>query len=239
MTAWERAAVPLNGVMAALFGSLSAVRRKRVFHPDGVAYRGTLTFLPTEMLDPLIAFAGGVTSDAIVRFSRGVGLPQNLPDVLGVAVKLPGLGGPGRDVDFLMVTSGEGAIMQNVLLPAWGYFRNDYSTVLPYRSPDGTEHVLLGARPDADLAGRADQTFQDVADAVAAAHVRFDVTTARVGAKWKKTGSLVVNAKLDQETAASLRFTPWNAHPRLVPAGPFNTWRKSAYEKSQAARPST
>lgn len=239
MTTWERAALPLNGVMAALFGSLSALRRKRIFHPDGVAYRGTLTFLPSEMLDPRVSFAGGVTSDAIIRFSRGAGVPQSLPDVLGIAVKLPDFGGPGRDTDLLMVTSGEGPMMQNVLLPARGYFRHDYSTVLPYRAPNGTEHVLLGARPDTGLTGRADETFQDIADAVAAARLRFDLTTARIGGKWKKAGSLVVETKLDQDTAESVRFNPWNAHPQLVPAGPFNTWRKSAYEKSQAARPST
>lgn len=234
---WERAAVPLNGLMAGLFGSLSALRRKRVFHPDGDAYRGTLTFLPDDMVDPLLRFAAGSTSEALIRFSRGAGLPEGMPDVLGIAVKLPGLAGDGRDQDFLMVTSSEGPVMQNLLLPAKGFFRHHYSTVLPYRAPEGSEQILFGAKPDPDLVGRDDETFQDVANAAAAAHLRFDFTTARIGERWKKAGSLVITTKVEREEADALRFNPWNAHPSLVPAGPLNTWRKSAYIKSQQARP--
>lgn len=239
MTAWERAAVPLNGLMAGLFGSLSALRRKRVFHPDGVAYRATLTFLPLERVDPLVSFAAGTTSDAYVRFSRGVGLPESVPDILGLAVKLPRFAGSDMDQDILMVTSGEGPVLQNLLLPASGYFGHHFSTVLPYRRPDGDDQLLIGARADADLDGLDDSTFRDIANAAAVRHLRFDLLTARIGDRWKKAGSLVITSPLEDETALSLRYNPWNSHPDLIPAGPFNTWRRAAYAKSQDARPDT
>lgn len=251
-TIWERAALPLNGLAAGLFGSLSALRGKRVFHPDGDAFEGTASFLDADQVDDMAAFLAGTTSPAVVRFSRGVGLPSAVPDVLGMAVKLPDLVGPGGDQDLLLVTSGEGAVLQNTLRPARGFFRGTYSTVLPYRRPlsdersssrdtpqasSDTEQILFGARPDPELAGSADETFRDVGAAVAVGRLRFDLMTARIGDRWRPLGSLVVTLKLDAEHAERLRFNPWNCHPDLVPAGPLNEWRRSAYHKSQEARP--
>lgn len=236
-TMWERAAIPLNGLAAGVFGALSAVRGKRVFHPDGDAYRATLTFLPGDDLDPLIGFAGARSQDAIVRFSRGVGLPEAAPDVLGLAVKLPDFVGPGEDQDFLLVTSSEGPVLQNVLRPARGFFRGSYSTVLPYRDPQGENQILFGARPDPELEGSADRTFRDVAAAAAVGRLRFDFLSARLGRTWEQAGVLVVTGKLDDVASETLTFNPWNSHPDLIPAGPLNEWRKSAYEKSQASRP--
>ncbi|HEX2238539.1 MAG TPA: hypothetical protein VHJ19_09430 [Gammaproteobacteria bacterium] len=236
MTIWERAALPLNGVAAGLFGFLSALRGKRVFHPDGVAYSATLAFLPEDQIDPLLRFAAGTSVDAVVRFSRGLGLPQKMPDFLGLAIKLRDLAGPGRDQDFLLVTSGNGPIMQRLLTPARGFFRHYYSTLLPYRPSLDGEQILFGAKPGVELQGWADETFGDIAAAAAAGRLKFDFLAARVGARWKIAGSLTVTSRIEQDAEESLRFNPWNSHPSLIPAGPLNTWRKSSYEKSQNAR---
>ena len=237
-TVWERGAVALNGVAAGLFGTLSALRGKRVFHPDGDAYEGTATFLGRDEIDDMTAFLAGKSTAAVVRFSRGIGLPQATPDVLGMAVKLVDLVGPGTDQDLLLVTSGEGAVLQNTLRPARGFFRGSYSSVLPYRAPsEAGEQILFGAKPDPELGGSADETFRDLGAAVAVGRLRFDLMTARIGDRWRKLGTLVVTSKLDPKRAEALRFNPWNCHPDLVPAGPLNEWRRSAYDKSQAARP--
>jgi hypothetical protein len=237
MTIWERAALPLTGVAAGLFGSLSALRGKRVFHPDGVAYLGRLVFLPENQIDPLLRFAAGTSVNAVVRFSRGLGLPQKMPDFLGLAIKLRDLAGPGRDQDFLLVTSGEGPIMQQLLMPARGFFRHHYSTVLSYRPSLEGDQILFGAKPGEELQGWADESFGGIAAAAAAGRLRFFFLTAGIGGRWKIAGSLVVTTRIDQDAAEGLRFNPWNSHPSLVPAGPLNIWRKSSYEKSQDARP--
>jgi hypothetical protein len=49
----------------------------------------------------------GARYDAVVRFSRGGGLPEPLPDALGVAVRLPDAYGPGRTQDFLVTSSAD------------------------------------------------------------------------------------------------------------------------------------
>ncbi len=236
MTIWERLALPLTGLAAGLFGALSARRGKRVFHPYGVAYLATLTFLLEGQIDPRLRFAAGTRADGVVRFSRGLGLPQKMPDFLGLAIKLQDLAGPGRNQDFLLVTSGKGPIMQHLLMPARGFFRHHYSTVLPYRSASSNDLVLFGAKPSAGLQGLADATFDDIAAAAAAGLLEFDFLTAGLGTQWRIAGSLLVTNKIDQDAAEGLRFNPWNSHPSLIPAGPLNTWRKSSYEKSQNAR---
>ena len=211
MTIWERAALPLNGIAAGIFGSLSALRRKRVFHPDGLAYRAKLTFLPDGQIDPLLRFAAGSTADAVIRFSRGIGLPESMPDILGLAIKLPDFVGASADQDFLLVTSSEGPVMQNLLLPARGFFRGNYSTVLPYRRPSGGAQVVFGARPDAALAGSADETFSDVAAAAATGRVRFDFTSARIGARWRRVAPSFSRRSLTGKRPrglSSIRGTP-------------------------------
>ncbi|HYO61135.1 MAG TPA: hypothetical protein VEU29_04485, partial [Actinomycetota bacterium] len=109
---FEAAAAPLAGASAAVFAGLSAGRRKRVFHPRGVTFEGTATFhdgnsLPFEGAEP-----------ALVRMSRAAGLPQRLPDLFGLAIKLPGLG-----QDLLLVTAGEDAVTRHLLVPTTGFFR--------------------------------------------------------------------------------------------------------------------
>jgi hypothetical protein len=115
----EAAARPLSEASAALFAVLSAARGKRFFHPFGSAFEGTVTFLP----DGDLPFSG--SHRAIVRLSRGAGLPGPLPDVLGLALRIPDL-----DQDLLLATSGENAATRHMLLPAAGFFQRPYSTVL-------------------------------------------------------------------------------------------------------------
>src|SRR5687767_2626967 len=133
----ERAARPLRGLSAGTFATLSGLRGHRVFHPFGEAFEADLTFersadrwLPDVLARPR-------RHDAIVRFSRAVGLPDRMPDLLGMAVKIPGLYGEGYDQDWLMVTSGTDTVTRHLLIPAFDLLGRPYSTVLPYRRPSG------------------------------------------------------------------------------------------------------
>ena len=74
---------------AAGFYALAALRRRRSLHPTGVGYQGRLLVgdSPGRLGVPL--FRPGAAYPALLRFSRGAGLPEPLPDALGVAVKLP------------------------------------------------------------------------------------------------------------------------------------------------------
>ncbi|MCD9199787.1 hypothetical protein [Aeromicrobium wangtongii] len=86
------------------------------------------------------------TTEAWVRFSRAAGLPRSLPDVHGIALRIPGAAADGADADVLLATTGMGRISRFVLVPARSRGSAAYSTLLPYRSPRGA--VVLAAVPE-------------------------------------------------------------------------------------------
>src|SRR3954447_3771270 len=103
---------PLTGLVDATFGvvsavafaGLSAVRRARVFHPDGAAFSATLDVRGNRaerwgvrLLDE------EARHRSLVRLSRGIGVPEPLPDILGLAVRVLDAHGPDQHQDLLLV----------------------------------------------------------------------------------------------------------------------------------------
>jgi hypothetical protein len=78
---------PVSTATETLFRGLSALRGKRVFHPHGVRFApcSLRTAAPTLAL----ACSTGSSNRAIVRLSRSAGLPEPLPDALGLSIRVP------------------------------------------------------------------------------------------------------------------------------------------------------
>jgi hypothetical protein len=126
---------------ATFLGLATAARGARVFHPRGTACEARLTVTGglgtgARVLDQ------PASHDGVVRLSRAVGLPQPLPDVDGLALRLPGQGRDGNPLDLLVNSAWRFAFAPAALSRTW-------STVLPYRTGSGAS-VLLGARPERD-----------------------------------------------------------------------------------------
>ncbi|MEZ0580326.1 hypothetical protein [Nocardioides sp. MH1] len=85
--------------------------------------------------------------EVLVRLSRAVGLPRPLPDIHGLAVRIPT--GDHDFADLLLATTGLGRLGRFVLLPERSTGRRALTSLLPYRGPRGP--VLIAARPVADL----------------------------------------------------------------------------------------
>ena len=67
-------------VVAAGFYALAVLRRRRSLHPTGIGYQGWLRVpneRPPQSGVPL--FHAGATHQALLRFSRGAGLPSRYP----------------------------------------------------------------------------------------------------------------------------------------------------------------
>lgn len=233
MSILQRAAWPMSGISAGVFAGLSALRGKRVFHPVGRAFTGVFTLAGGAgawLPPPLIEVE---EREAIVRMSRGAGLPYYLPDVLGLAVKIPDAYGPGSAQDWLLVTSGTDPVTRHSLIPAFDFMGRTYSSVLPYRVQN--RMVTFGARP----VGTTDRvrTFADLERRVRASELVFDFTIAPEGGDHEVIGKLRIVGQLSKETSDQLRFNPWNTHDEIEPAGSLNQLRRDAYRGSQAARP--
>jgi len=202
---------------AALFGALSALRRRRIFHPVGTAYDASFRVHGGSRGAVLLDEAA--RRPCIVRLSRGIGLRAPRPDVLGVAVRVPDAYGPGAHQDLLLATAGTAPVLRSVLGVARSAGRGHYSSVLPYRI--GGAPAYVGARPLAPGPSGS----------------RFALEVAPPLGDWTEVGVLELGRRWDDEASDALRFNPFFAGGGIEPAGALQTLRRRAYAGSQAARP--
>ena len=204
---------PLDLASGAVFGGLSAIRRARIFHPRGTARLATVTIDAGD--HPLRVLAG--THDAIVRTSRGVGLPAPVPDFHGVAIKVLNAHGAGAHQDLLLVSSAAPMGARHLLVPVIEQLGEPrYSSLVRYRNATG-ERFLVGAAPDGDD--------------------RLVLSSATVRSPWTVVGTVELGDDLDDTAGDALRFSPWHTGGGLTPIGLVNRLRRGAYAGSQAARP--
>ncbi len=148
-----------------------------------------------------------------MRLSRGLGLRPPLPDVFGLALRLPDVYGPAKHQDFLLASSGEGAAGRRLLRPTLGARTGMYSSLLPYDI--GGQRFLFGARPGPESADT------------------FDLLVAPPRGQWRVAGRLTLVSRLGEAVAREIRFDPWNSGGGLIPAGVVNRLREAAYRGSR------
>jgi len=199
-----------------VFGGLARLRGDRALHPDGIVYEGTFRSHTTGTGTRL--FDTGDERPALLRISRGAGLPQALPDVLGCAVRVPDAYGAGAHQDFALASSARAPVGRHVLLPGRDYSRVFYSSILPYVF--GEQTALIGARLHGDT--------PDL-------EVRLFVATTL--GRWREVAALTFNRVASEGDTRALRFNPWNCGGGIRPRGSLNALRNPAYRGSQEASP--
>lgn len=138
-----RAAAAVPGtLLAGTFGTVARLRR-RPLHPDGHVQDATVrrTGLDHPTGVPWVDEPG--VDQVLVRFSRATGLPGPLPDVHGMALRVPTP--DGRHGDVLLASTGLGRFSRFVLAPTRRPTGRACSTLLPYRTESGP--LLLAAVP--------------------------------------------------------------------------------------------
>jgi hypothetical protein len=130
--------------LATVVRALAAVRpAAKPFHPRGTVLRGLLTrhggAEPSGV--PWLDEAG--EDEVLVRLSRAVGLPRPLPDIFGLALRVPGAR-DGRPSDLLLATTGRAVPTRFLLTWHREGHQRVFTSLLPYRSASGP--VVLGAR---------------------------------------------------------------------------------------------
>ena len=158
-------------------------------------------------------FGKGFEHEALVRLSRGLGLPRGLPDIFGLALRLPDAYGLGQHQDFLLASCGKGVAGRRLLRPAFGARTGMYSSLLPYEV--GGQRLLVGARPVLKSANA------------------FDLLVASPRGPWRVAALLTLGTRLEAAVSRELRFDPWNCGGGLIPAGVVNRVRGAAYRGSR------
>lgn len=177
-------------LLRAAFGAVAVARGTKPLHPRGVLRRGTLLISPGPGAPtgvPLLDTPA--THDCLVRPSRSVGLPRPLPDIEGLALRLPGPDGRG---DLLFASTGTGAVTRHLLLLRRSHAHGPLTTLLPLRSPTGP--LLVGLFPRPPQGGAEPDEY--------------DLRVARPGRDWRGVGLLRIGDVADEVDDPPVRFDP-------------------------------
>ena len=114
----------------------------RPLHPVGRLRNASLHRhgLDPALVVPFLDARG--TDEVLVRESRSLGLPSWLPDVHGLALRVPNP--DGSHGDLLFVSSGWGRTTRFTMLPTRSTYRRPLTSLVPYRTAAGA--VQLGLR---------------------------------------------------------------------------------------------
>lgn len=213
----------MSAPWAVAFRAASGVRKERAIHAKGLTLSGTAEFHGGAGLGlPLLDLPGRYT--AMFRFSRGVGLPDAVPDFLGLAVRVVDAGGPGRHQDLLLDTGSSLPVLRRLPLPRRDLLGVTYSSLLPFEV--ARRRLLIGAQPVGAVSCRTLQALP------AALPVRLRLLLARLPGGWQPLADLVATDVLPTPAGRQIRFSPQNCVSELAPVGRLNQWRRGAYSAS-------
>jgi hypothetical protein len=214
--------------VAAPLGILARWRRGKPMHPRGVVVTGALE--RSGHPDTGVPWLDGPGRDEVlVRLSRGAGLPEPWPDLLGLAVRVPT---GERPVDLLLSSAGRGRLTR--LLPAARRdARGPYSSIMGYRSAAGTLRLAAWA---AEPAARLPSDPAPLLAALRRRDVTFVFAVSRGPGPWRPFATLTLGSPL-AEPDPEVRFDAVrNPPPHLVADGPLARFRAPAYARAQHER---
>lgn len=214
----------LGEAVAAGFGMVKLLRPDRPIHPKGIALTGRLVRSGTPDSASGLDWLDAPGVDTVeARFSRSVGLPHALPDILGLALRVtpsadhpgPGTGGPA---DILFASTGWNVPGRFLLQPRLDSEGATMTTLMPYRGRRGP--VLLGLR-----------TLSLPAESLASGEWLLSLYWSRPAGKWHRCGELSLRAPAGPSDTP-IRFDPLAHRP---PGAETYTWARMLREPSYRA----
>jgi hypothetical protein len=208
--------------------ALARLRRGKPMHPEGAVFTGVLERRGAEPPCGVRWLDEPGRDDVVVRLSRGVGLPDRLPDILGLAVRIPR---DGQPIDLLLSSTGQGVLGRFLPVP-----RRDaaatYTSIMGYRSDAGTIR-LAGLPEPAHLPSAPERQ----AERVAGRPTAFTMAAAVGRGRWRPFARLLLTAPVHPRDP-DLRFDAvLHPPPGLVADGPMARFRRPAYASARAAQP--
>ena len=209
--------------VAVPLAALARVRQAKPMHPVGVLFRAGLERHGPGRPTGISWLDGTGTDDVLVRLSRGAGLPARYPDLLGLALRVPG----EHPVDLLLSSTGSGRLTRLVPL-ARRNAATTYGSIMSYRSSAG--RVWLAGVPQADqLPADRDR----VAEAFPGVVVTLSAAVGR--GPWQEFGRLTLDAPADPPDPPLHLDAVLHPPPGLVADGVLARFRRPAYAAARAA----
>ncbi|MFN2539909.1 MAG: hypothetical protein ABR549_17390 [Mycobacteriales bacterium] len=208
---------------AAVVRLASRVRGERVIHAKGRAFEGELRIDSADLGVPLFDEPG--EHRVLIRLSRGVGLPDLLPDALGLAIRVLDAHGPGRHQDLTLTTGARAPVLRHALLARRDVLGSTYTSILPYDL--GGRAWVLGALP------ATERTVTSLSG-LRPEDVRFRLAVAHTRGPWRELGEMRATRVLPN--GRRVRFSPFTTGGGIRPAGRLQELRKKAYDASHVGR---
>jgi hypothetical protein len=216
--------------VAVPIAALTRLRGDKPMHPRGATFDAVLERTGPPRPWGISWLDERRTDPVVVRLSRGAGLPEPWPDLLGLAVRVPAAGPGSRPVDLLLSSTGRGRWTRLVPL-----LRRDaatpYGSIMSYRTALGP--VRLAALPDGS---GVPSDPAPLASEVVRRGVRFTLVAALEGGAWEPFARLrtgVPAQPLDPEVHLDAVL---NAPPGLRADGPMARFRRPAYARARRVR---
>lgn len=206
------------------FRLASRLRGERAIHARGRTLTGRVTVTGTARTGaPLLDAPAEHT--ALVRVSRSAGLPLPLPDVLGLAVRVLDAHGPGRHQDLLLDSTLSPPLLRRLPVPGRDHLRALHGSLLPYDVAG--RRLLLAARA---LPGPGPAALDALPDRFA-----LELLLATPHGPWQRWAVLRTDGELPAPGGRRTRFNPWTTGGGIRPAGPWQEWRRRAYDAAHVA----
>ena len=217
-------ASPLVSLGTSAFRVASRIRGERAIHARGRTLTGRLSVSGGVGTGAALLDAPG-SYDGLVRVSRSAGLPEPLPDVLGLAVRILDAHGPGEHQDLLLDSTRPEPLLRRFPWIARDHLSGIYCSLLPYDVAG--RHVLVGARP---VDGQGPASLSALPD-----RIRLELLVATPHGPWRSWGVLRTTDELPAPLGRQTRFNPWTTGGGIRPAGPWQQWRRRSYPASHVA----
>jgi hypothetical protein len=206
----------------------AAVRRARLFHPDGVLAEGIL-----ERVAPPDEGLPMQSCDVIARVSKGIGLPGALADIAGLAWRIP----PPQDlrscVPWDVLLASTIANSRILLAPTMSWSRTTFSSLMPLRFQGGIWWVRARLVTKIDEPGLSLDTIRNQIDSGA---INFDIDQASGRGGFRPLARLTLR-HIDP-SRDDIGFDPVlhsDEDVQLVPNWLAN-FRRAAYQRSREGR---
>jgi hypothetical protein len=224
------AAVKASDIIALPLQLGSTIRRRRVFHPIGVMANGSL-----QRLAPRGEGLPVESVDVVGRVSKGMGLPGALPDIIGLAIRIPPQPFAWTSWDILMASAGRGVLTRFALRPVTSW-RAPMSSLMPLRHDDKYWWVAATMTSGLDNNGLS---LDDVAEAIETTGIEYEIGQAAGTADFQPLARVRLDELIPAGPSNDIAFDPTIHTAPDVKLAPewLTDIRRRAYERSRKGRP--
>jgi hypothetical protein len=207
----------------------SAVRHRRVFHPVGVLTSGSL-----ERLAPPDHGLPISSCDVVARVSKGAGTPGALPDIIGLAWKMPPTVFPPSGWDVLLASAGTGWLTRIALRPVTSWSAS-MSTLMPLRYQQ--RYWWIRAQLCTEI-GEPGVSLETIKRRIGQGGIEFTIEQACSTGEFKPLAVLALSRLLPDGESRDVVFDPTIHAPRDVTLAPgwLSSIRRRSYDRSREGR---